>query len=176
MAHASALTEWRVARGVPWRDARRVGGFRFCEPRATYGGRLMTEVVITLMKEVEAVIKPFTLDELKDALTALGVGGMTVSEVRGVGHQPEHRRPYAGMEYAIDLLPRSKLEVVVADKLVESVVNTICKVAWTGSPGDGNTASTDGRHCEAAQAGALDSRGRWAAVRRCCRPVSRPHQ
>jgi nitrogen regulatory protein P-II 1 len=89
------------------------------------------------MKKVEAVIRPFMLDEVRDALTALGVGGMTVSEVRGVGHQPEHSQRYAGMEYVIDLLPRTKVEVVVADKLVESVVSTICKVAWTGSPGDG---------------------------------------
>jgi nitrogen regulatory protein P-II 1 len=89
------------------------------------------------MKKVEAVIRPFMLDEVRDALTALGVGGMTVSEVRGVGHQPEHSQQYAGMEYVIDLLPRTKVEVVVADKLVESVVSTICKVAWTGSPGDG---------------------------------------
>jgi nitrogen regulatory protein P-II 1 len=75
---------------------------------------------------------------VKDALTALGVGGMTVSDVRGVGHQPEHtHHDAAGVEYTIDLLPRTKVEVVVADDLVESVVTTICKVAWTGSPGDG---------------------------------------
>jgi nitrogen regulatory protein P-II 1 len=89
------------------------------------------------MKQVEAVIRPFKLDEVKDALTALGVGGMTVSDVRGVGHQPEHTHHHAGVEYTIDLLPRTKVEVVVADDLVESVVTTICKVAWTGSPGDG---------------------------------------
>lgn len=89
------------------------------------------------MKKIEAVIRPFKLGEVKDALTALGVGGMTVSEVRGVGHQPEHSHQYAGVEYTIDLLPRAKVEVVVADELVESVVTTISKVAWTGSPGDG---------------------------------------
>jgi len=89
------------------------------------------------MKKVEAVIRPFKLDEVKDALTSLGVGGMTVSEVRGVGHQPEYRHPHAGVEYAIDLLPRTKIEVVVPEGFVEPVVSTICKVAWTGSPGDG---------------------------------------
>lgn len=90
-----------------------------------------------MMKKVEAVIRPFKLDEVRDALTALGVGGMTISEVRGVGHQPEYRHPHAGVEYTIDLLPRTKMEVVVTEDLVEPVVSTICKVAWTGSPGDG---------------------------------------
>lgn len=89
------------------------------------------------MKKIEAVIRPFKLDEVKDALTALGVGGMTVTEVRGVGHEPEHRERRAGMEYVIDLLPRTKVEVVVPDDLVEPALSTICKVAWTGSPGDG---------------------------------------
>ena len=89
------------------------------------------------MKKIEAVIRPYKLDEVKDALTALGVGGMTVTEVRGVGHQPEYTHHHAGVEYTIDLLPRAKVEVVVVDQLVEPVVTTICKVAWTGSPGDG---------------------------------------
>ena len=89
------------------------------------------------MKKIEAVIRPFKLDEVKDALLALGVGGLTVTEVRGVGHQPEHREQRAGMQYTIDLLPRTKVEVVVPDDLVEPVSSTICKVAWTGSPGDG---------------------------------------
>ena len=89
------------------------------------------------MKKIEAIIRPFKLDAVKDALTALGVGGMTITEVRGVGHQPEHREQRAGMEYTIDFLPRTKLEVIVADTLAEPVVSTICKVAWTGFPGDG---------------------------------------
>jgi|SRR5580765_1594915 len=89
------------------------------------------------MKKIEAIIRPFKLDAVKDALTALGVGGMTITEVRGVGHQPEHREHRAGMEYTIDFLPRTKLEVIVADTLAEPVVSTICKVAWTGFPGDG---------------------------------------
>lgn len=89
------------------------------------------------MKKIEAIIRPLKLDAVKDAVTALGVGGMTITDVRGVGHQPEHREQRAGMEYIIDLLPRTKLEVVVADPLAEAVVGTICKVAWTGFPGDG---------------------------------------
>jgi nitrogen regulatory protein P-II 1 len=90
-----------------------------------------------MMKKVEAVIRPFKLEEVKDALVALGAGGMSVTDVRGVGHQPEYRHPHAGVEYTIDLLPRTKIEVIVAEDLVEPVVSTICKVAWTGSPGDG---------------------------------------
>jgi nitrogen regulatory protein P-II 1 len=89
------------------------------------------------MKKVEAVVRPFKVDEVKDALTRLGVGGMTVSEVRGIGREPEHTGHYGGADYTIDLLPKAKLEVVVAEDLVESVVFTICKVARTGSPGDG---------------------------------------
>ena len=89
------------------------------------------------MKKIEAIIRPFKLDAVKDALTALGVGGMTITEVRGVGHQPEHREHRAGMEYTIDFLPRTKLEVIVADTLADPVVSTICKAAWTGFPGDG---------------------------------------
>ena len=89
------------------------------------------------MKKVEAVIRPFKVDEVKDALTVLGVGGMTVSKVRGVGREPERTGHYGGAEYTIDLLPKAKVEVVVADDLVESVVSTICKAARTGSPGDG---------------------------------------
>lgn len=89
------------------------------------------------MKKVEAVIRPYKLDEVKDALTALGVGGMTVSEVRGLGHQPEHTDHYAGAEYTIDLLPRARIEIVVADDLVRSVISTVCRVARTGSTGDG---------------------------------------
>jgi nitrogen regulatory protein P-II 1 len=89
------------------------------------------------MKKVEAVVRPFKVDDVKDALSRLGVGGMTVSEVRGVGREPEHTGHYGGADYTIDLLPKAKIEVVVTDALVESVLSTICKVARTGSPGDG---------------------------------------
>jgi nitrogen regulatory protein P-II 1 len=89
------------------------------------------------MKKIEAVIRLLKVDEVKDALVVLGVGGMTVTGVRGVGHQLTHSFRYGGAECRIDLLPRAKIEIVVADNLVEPVVATICKVAWTGSPGDG---------------------------------------
>ena len=89
------------------------------------------------MKKIEAVIRPFRVDEVKEAVTALGVGGMTVSDVRGFGREPERTAHRGGARYTIDLLPKAKLEVVVPDELVDSVISTICKVARTGSPGDG---------------------------------------
>ena len=98
---------------------------------------LRRAAAVSSMKKIEAVIRPFELDEIKEALVALGVGGMTVTGVRGVGHQPTRSFRYGGAECTIDLLPRTKVEIVVADNLVEPVVATISKVAWTGSPGDG---------------------------------------
>ena len=89
------------------------------------------------MKKVEAVIRPFKVDEVKEALTALGVSGMTVSDVHGYGREPERTSRYGGSEYTIDLLPKAKVELVVAEDLVEAAVSTICKAARTGSPGDG---------------------------------------
>jgi nitrogen regulatory protein P-II 1 len=89
------------------------------------------------MRKIEAVIRPFKVDPVKDAVTALGVGGMTVSEVRGVGRQLAETTRYGGAEYTIDLLPKVKIEIVVAEHLLDSVVSAICKAAWTGAPGDG---------------------------------------
>ncbi len=89
------------------------------------------------MKKIEAVIKPFKLDEVKTALLAIGVQGMTVSEVRGFGRQKGHTELYRGAEYVVDLLPKVKLEVVVADELVDKVVVTIQDTAKTGRIGDG---------------------------------------
>ncbi len=89
------------------------------------------------MKKVEAVIKPFKLDDVKEALTELGIVGMTITEVRGFGRQKGHTELYRGSEYTIDFLPKVKVEVVVPDGLVEKVVNTICAAAKTGSIGDG---------------------------------------
>jgi nitrogen regulatory protein P-II 1 len=89
------------------------------------------------MKKVEAIIKPYKLDEVKDALTAMGVIGMTVSEVRGFGRQKGHTELYRGSEYTIDFLPKIRVELVVADHLVEKVVDTIAAAARTGSIGDG---------------------------------------
>ena len=89
------------------------------------------------MKYVIAIIKPFSLDKVRDALDALGVVSMTVSEVKGFGRQKGHTELYRGSEYTIDFLPKVKVEVVVPDSLVDKVVSVICQSAKTGSIGDG---------------------------------------
>ena len=89
------------------------------------------------MKKIEAIIKPFKLDDVKEALTELGVVGMTVTEVRGFGRQKGHTELYRGSEYTIDFLPKVKVEVVISDELVDKVVSTIVAAAKTGSIGDG---------------------------------------
>lgn len=89
------------------------------------------------MKKIEAIIKPFKLDEVKDALVEIGIGGMTVTEVKGFGQQKGHTEIYRGTEYVIDFLPKVKIEVVVRDEDVEKVVETILKTAQTGRVGDG---------------------------------------
>ncbi len=89
------------------------------------------------MKKIEAIIKPFKLDDVKEALSALGVEGMTVTEVKGFGRQKGHTEIYRGSEYTVDFLPKIKLELVVADALVSDAVNAIVKAAKTGKIGDG---------------------------------------
>jgi nitrogen regulatory protein P-II 2 len=89
------------------------------------------------MKLVEAVIKPFKLDEVKDALLEIGIHGMTVTEVKGFGRQKGHKETYRGTEYTIEFVPKVKIEIAVADDLVQRVVETITKTAKTGSIGDG---------------------------------------
>ncbi len=89
------------------------------------------------MKKIEAVIKPFKLDDVKEALHEQGVVGMTVTEVRGFGRQKGHTELYRGSEYTIDFLPKVKVEVVVPDAMVDKVVAVICGAAKTGSIGDG---------------------------------------
>ena len=89
------------------------------------------------MKKIEAVIKPFKLDEVKAALTQVGVQGLTVTEVRGFGRQKGHKEQYRGAEYTVDLVPKVKIEVVVGDGAVGSVVEAITKAARTGEIGDG---------------------------------------
>ena len=95
------------------------------------------------MKKIEAVIKPFKLDEVKTALLGIGVQGMTVSEVRGFGRQKGHTELYRGAEYVVDLLPKVKVELVVADELVDKVVATIKDTAKTGRIGDGKVFVSD---------------------------------
>jgi nitrogen regulatory protein PII len=89
------------------------------------------------MKKIEAIIKPFKLGEVKDALNELGIQGMTVSEVKGFGRQKGHTEIYRGSEYTVDFLPKIKIEAVVADTLVKTAVDAIIKAAKTGKIGDG---------------------------------------
>ena len=87
------------------------------------------------MKKIEAVIKPFKLDDVREALTEIGIGGMTVTEVKGFGRQKGHTEVYRGAEYAVDFLPKVKLELVLPDDMVERAVETIVETA--GKIGDG---------------------------------------
>jgi nitrogen regulatory protein P-II 1 len=89
------------------------------------------------MKKIEAIVKPFKLDDVKNALTKIGVQGMTVTEVKGFGRQRGHTEVYRGAEYKIDFLPKSKIELIVTDELVTPVIETIERVAKTGKIGDG---------------------------------------
>ncbi len=89
------------------------------------------------MKLIEAIIKPFKLDEVKDALNGIGIEGITVSEVKGYGRQKGHTELYRGAEYVVDFIPKIKLEIVVSDELVTKVVETIQNTAKTGRIGDG---------------------------------------
>ncbi|MBI3785703.1 MAG: P-II family nitrogen regulator [Deltaproteobacteria bacterium] len=89
------------------------------------------------MKKVEAVIKPFKLDEVKESLSSIGVQGITVSEVKGFGRQKGHTELYRGAEYVVDFLPKVKLEIIVKDDIVQKVVDAILKAAKTGRIGDG---------------------------------------
>ena len=89
------------------------------------------------MKKIEAIIKPFKLDEVKDELNKIGVLGLTVSEVKGYGRQKGHTELYRGAEYAIDFLPKIKVEIVISDELTDDVIDVIKEKAQTGRIGDG---------------------------------------
>jgi nitrogen regulatory protein P-II 1 len=89
------------------------------------------------MKKVEAIIKPFKLDEVKESLSSIGVQGLTVSEVKGFGRQKGHTELYRGAEYVVDFLPKVKLEIIVKEEMVAQVVDAILKSAKTGRIGDG---------------------------------------
>ena len=89
------------------------------------------------MKKIEAIIKPFKLEEVKEALTESGVHGMTVSEVKGFGRQKGHTEIYRGSEYTVDFLPKVKLEIVVADEQVDAAIDAVTNAANTGKIGDG---------------------------------------
>ncbi|KAF7598680.1 MAG: transcriptional regulator [Candidatus Dactylopiibacterium carminicum] len=89
------------------------------------------------MKKIEAIIKPFKLDEVREALSEVGITGLTVTEVKGFGRQKGHTELYRGAEYVVDFLPKIKLEVVVSDDIVDAAVEAITKSAHTGKIGDG---------------------------------------
>ena len=89
------------------------------------------------MKKIEAIIKPFKLDEVKEALNEIGIQGMTISEVKGYGRQKGHKEIYRGAEYVVDFIPKIKIEIVIEASAVEKVVETIKKAANTGKIGDG---------------------------------------
>jgi nitrogen regulatory protein P-II 1 len=95
------------------------------------------------MKKIEAIIKPFKLEEVKDALGEIGIEGMTVSEVKGFGRQKGHTEIYRGSEYTVDFLPKIKLELVLADERADAAVSAIVKSAKTGKIGDGKVFVSD---------------------------------
>lgn len=99
------------------------------------------------MKKVEAIIKPFKLDDVKEKLSEIGIKGMTVSEVRGFGRQKGHTEIYRGAEYVVDFLPKIKIEVVVPDDQVSEVVEAIRQAAFTGKIGDGKVFVTPVEEC-----------------------------
>ena len=89
------------------------------------------------MKKIEAIIKPFKLDDVREALGEIGISGMTVSEVKGFGRQKGHTELYRGAEYVVDFLPKVKIEIAISDEMVDSVIESITRVASTGKIGDG---------------------------------------
>lgn len=95
------------------------------------------------MKKIEAIIRHYKLEEVKEALTRIGVQGMTVSEVRGFGRQKGHKEAYRGTEYTVDFVPKVKLEIVVPDPQSKTVIDTILQTAQTGKIGDGKIFVTD---------------------------------
>jgi len=111
-----------------------------CPPVVNYVLALKIQLIgkeVSYMKKIEAIIKPFKLDEVKEALNDIGIQGLTVSEVKGFGRQKGHTELYRGTEYVVDFLPKIKMEIVVSDDMVATVVENITKAAGTGRIGDG---------------------------------------
>lgn len=109
------------------------------------------------MKFITAVIKPFKLDEVREALSTLGVQGITVTEVKGFGRQKGHTEMYRGAEYLVDFLPKTKVEIAVDDAIVDSVIDAIVNVARTGKIGDGKIFVFDLQHVVRIRTGETDS-------------------
>ena len=108
------------------------------------------------MKKIETVIKPFKLEDVKDALAEIGITGMTVSEVKGYGRQKGHSELYRGAEYVVDFLPKVKMEIIVNDDQVEQVNNTIIEAARTGKIGDGKIFVSNIEHVVRIRTGETD--------------------
>jgi len=108
------------------------------------------------MRQITAVIKPFKLDEVREALAAVGVTGLTVTEVKGFGRQKGHTELYRGAEYVVDFLPKNKIEVVVADAQAETVIDAIVAAARTGKIGDGKIFVSDVGHAVRIRTGEQD--------------------
>lgn len=108
------------------------------------------------MKKIEAVIKPFKLDEVREALQELGATGLTVTEVKGFGRQKGHTELYRGAEYTVDFLPKLKVEVVLADDQVDKAIDAIIKAARTGKIGDGKIFVTEVSHAVRIRTGETD--------------------
>ena len=109
------------------------------------------------MKKVEVVIKPFKLEDVKDALAEIGITGMTVSEVKGYGRQKGHSELYRGAEYVVDFLPKIKMDMVVEESQVDQVVNTVVEAAKTGKIGDGKIFVSDIEKVVRIRTGEIDS-------------------
>jgi nitrogen regulatory protein PII len=105
------------------------------KPVGNHAKTFRKETVV--MQKIEAIIKPFKLDEVKDALNKIGVQGMTLSEVKGFGRQKGHKEIYRGAEYQVDFVPKIKLDIVTEDKMTEGIIKTIKEAAHTGKVGDG---------------------------------------
>jgi nitrogen regulatory protein P-II 1 len=109
-----------------------------------------------IMKKIEAIIKPFKLDEVCEALNEIGAGGLTVTEVKGFGRQKGHTELYRGAEYVVDFLPKIKIEIVVAEALADSIIEAIVNVARTGKIGDGKIFVTNVEQVVRIRTGEID--------------------
>jgi nitrogen regulatory protein P-II 1 len=119
------------------------------------------------MKKIECVIKPFKLDEVREALSELGVSGLTVTEVKGFGRQKGHTELYRGAEYVVDFLPKVKIEVVIGDDLVEKAIDAIVKAARTGKIGDGKIFVTSVEHVVRIRTGELNEDAIYCRLTSC---------
>jgi nitrogen regulatory protein P-II 1 len=126
-----------LGRGGGPGDKPRLQKFLFTEPARLLISEETNEPAENAMKKIEAIIKPFKLEDVKSALTALEIQGMTVLEVKGFGRQKGHTEIYRGSEYTVDFLPKVKIEIVVADAQASAAVDAIAKAAKTGKIGDG---------------------------------------